>query len=131
MLKVENVCHDRGSDPHCRLCSTLSNHSTAPVEDIEHILTNCLATTDTRQNRLALLMNTIAYPSDLTLNLNQSPKVLTQFILDCSSLNLPNDTRISPDHPAFTDITRQCSYYVHAIHRDRRRQLKTLGFLGK
>ena len=125
------LSHDRGSDPHCRLCSALSHHKAAPVEDIEHILTKCLATSDTRQDRLAILMNTIAYPCDLILNMNQSPKVLTQFILDCSSLNLPNDVRISPDHPSFTDITRQCSYYVYAVHKHRIRELKSLGLLGR
>ena len=111
-LCYDYLCHDRGSDPHCRLCSALSNHNTAPVEDIEHILTKCLATTETRENKLEILMNTIAYPCDLVLNLNLTSKVLTQFILDFSSLNLPNDVRISPDHPAFTDITRQCSVAI-------------------
>ena len=130
-LCYDFLCHDRGSDPHCRLCSSLSGH-TGPVEDIEHILTKCLATSDTREDRLVILMNTIAYPcSDNNILLTQSSKVLTQFILDCSSLNLPNDMRISPDHPAFIDITRQCSYYVHAVHKQRTRQLKALGFLGK
>ena len=130
-LCYDFLCHDRGSDPHCRLCSSLSGH-TGPVEDIEHILTKCLATSDTREDRLVILMNTIAYPcSDNNILLTQSSKVLTQFILDCSSLNLPNDMRISPDHPAFTDITRHYSYYVHAVHKQRTRQLKALGFLGK
>ena len=126
------LCHDRGTDPQCRLCSALSRDNTAPEEDIEHVLTTCQATRETRERRLATLLNTIAYPCrDNSLVLNQSPSLLTQFVLDCSSLNLPPDSRISPDHPAFIDITRQCSYYVHAIHRDRRRQLKTLGLLAK
>ena len=131
-LCYDYLCHDRGTDPQCRLCSSMSDHGTAPVEDIEHILTQCLATSDTREERLVILLNTIAYHcSDNNLLLKQSSKTLTQFILDCSSLNLPNDTRISPDHPAFIDITRQCSYYVHAVHKHRTRQLKSIGLLGK
>ena len=131
-LCYDYLSHDRGTDPQCRLCSSMSNQVTAPVEDIEHILTQCLATSDAREERLVILLNTIAYPcSENNLLLNPSSKTLTQFILDCSSLNLPNDTRISPDHPAFIDITRQCSYYVHAVHKHRTRQLKSLGLLGK
>ena len=129
-LCYDYLSHDRGIDSHCRLCSSYTH--TAPVENIEHILTQCKATRDTRQKRLVVLLNTVAYPySSNRLLSNPSSVHLTQFILDCSSLNLPTDTRVSPDHPAFIDITRQCSYYVYAIHKDRTRQLKALGLLGK
>ena len=130
ILCYDFLSHDRGIDPYCRLCSPLPSHE-APVEDIEHLLTRCRATRDTRDSRLAHLLNTIAYRyCDNSLLSNVQPALLTQFLLDCSSLNLPNDVRISHDHPSFTDITRQCSYYVYAIHKDRIRQLKVLGFLG-
>ena len=130
-LCFDYLSHDRGMDSHCRLCSSQCT-DTAPVENIEHLLTKCIATRDTREKRLVTLLNTIAYPySNNCLLSNPSTVHLTQFILDCSSLNLPADTRVSPDHPAFIDITRQCSYYVYAIHKDRTRQLKALGLLGK
>ena len=131
-LCYDYLHHDRGTDPQCRLCSSLVCDGPAPVEDIEHLLSICRATRETRENRLVILLNTIAHLCrDNSLVLNQSSSLLTQFVLDCSSLNLSPDFRISPDHPAFTDITRQCSYYVHAVHRDRKRQLKNLGLLGK
>ena len=109
----------------------LPSHPT-PVEDYEHLLTQCRATADTREDKLATLINTVAYythNNNSILN-NPPPSLLTQFMLDCTSLNLPTDMRIPPDYPGYIDIARQCSVTINAIHRDRRRQLNALGLLG-
>ena len=133
MLAGDYICYailskDRGADPHCRLCSTPP--SLAPKENYEHLLTSCSATRDTRTDRLTTLLNTVSYYSENNRILNStSNELLTQFMLDCTSLNLPTDIRIPPNYPGFTDITRQCSLTISAIHRDRTRQLKTLGII--
>ena len=121
-------------DPQCRLCCTTHNtvqpNHPGLVEDYVHILTQCRATVCTRTDKLATLVNTVAdhcnYNSILN---NPSPSLLTQFMLDCTSLNLPTDMRIPPNYPGYIDITRQCSVTISAILRDRRRQLDALGLV--
>ena len=56
---------------------------------------------------------------------------LTQFMLDCSSLNLPGYMRVPPNYPGFTNIIKQCSITINAIHSDRKRKLKALGLVGR
>ena len=135
MLAGDLLCysyldHERGIDPHCRLCQALSPHP-APAEDYEHILTRCRATTDTRCSKLPGLYNTIAQFNEhhKLLTMSSHP-VLTQFIIDCSSLNLPADTRIPSDHPGHAEISKQCSIFISAIVKERTRQLTTMGPLG-
>ena len=124
------LAKDRGADPSCRLCLGLSNQSVTPSEDISHILTQCRATADTRGKYTPELLNTVAifFPEHRILTCSL-PNLLTQFMLDCSSLNLASDLRIPSDHPSFIPITRQCSVMIHSIHRDRCRQLKAKGLL--
>lgn len=120
-----------GQTPTGRLCRVLSSDP-APVEDYMHLLTGCRATADPREDKLPALLNTVAYyDSNNSILANPSPQNLTQFLLDPSSLNLPTDLRISPDHPGFTDIVKQCSLLINFIHKDRKRQLEAQGFLGK
>ena len=125
------LAYDMGIDPHCRLCKTLNSSQPAPAEDLEHVLTRCSATSDTRSYYTPELLNIVAryFPNNRLLT-SIAHQHLTQFILDCSSLNLSMDTRIPPNHPSFTSITRQCSIMVNGIHKERTRQLKALGFLG-
>ena len=135
MLAGDYLCYDilskdRGADPHCRLCSNPPGLAAA-VKNYEHLLTSCSATKETRTDRLTTLLNTVSYYSENNRILNsRSNELITQFLLDCTSLNLPSDTRIPPNYPGFTDIIRQCSLTISAIHRERRRQLKTLGLIG-
>ena len=135
MLAGDYLCytflaHDRGLDPHCRLCQALS-HQPAPAEDMEHLLTRCRATADIRNEKLPVLLNTIAnnYSNNKLLSIPSHP-LLTQFLIDCSSLNLPVGTRVPPDHHGFADIARQCSLLINGVHRSRKRQLKAMGLLG-
>ena len=123
--------HDRGVEPNCRLCQAVIDDDPAPVEDYSHILAGCRATADTRFDKLATLLNTVLYyDQSNSILASPSAKLLTQFILDCTSLNLPPDTRISSEHPGFTNIVRQCSIMINAVHKDRRRQLNAMGLLG-
>ena len=120
---------------YCSLCfatpNTVPPSHPAPVEDYQHILTQCRATADTRMDKLATLVNTVAcHSNNNSILSNPSPSLLTQFMLDCTSLNLSTDMRIPPNYPGYLDITRQCSVTINAIHRDRRRQLHALGLVG-
>ena len=135
MLSGDYLCFaylasDRGLDPSCRLCQSLS-HLPVPSEDLEHLLARCKATGETRNRYLPEVLNTVAkyFPTSKILN-NTNTDILTQFLLDCSSLNLSQDFRIPNNHPNFIEITRHCSIMIHGIHRDRTRQLKDLGLLG-
>ena len=121
---------DRGINSHCRLCQALSPHP-APPEDYEHILTRCRATSDTRCSKLPGLYNTIAqYNDQHRLPTVSSHPILTQFIINCASLNLPADTCVPPDHPSHAAVSKQCSILINAILKDRTRQLTDMGLLG-
>ena len=113
-LCYATLAHDRGIDPFCRLCSQLSHHPT-PAEDMVHLLTRCRATADTRDRVLPELLNTVvkSFPNSKLLH-GISHDHLTQFILDCSSLNLPVDIHVPHTHPHFMNITRQCSTLTFA-----------------
>ena len=134
MLAGDYQCYayqasDRGLDPTCKICQSLGHHP-APAEDLVHIITRCRATADTRSRYLPELLNTVAkYFPTCNLLCNTTHDILTQFILDCSSLNLAPDTRIPSNHPNFTCITRQCSIMINSIHRHRTKLLKELGIL--
>ena len=94
------LAHDRGTDPFCCMCHSLS-HIPAPAEDMVHMITSCRATADTMNRLLPELLNTVAnfYEGNKILS-SPSHDLLTQFILDCSSLNLPPTIRVHPDHPS-------------------------------
>ena len=127
LLCYSFLAHDRGSDPHCRLCQALSPLP-APAEDYEHLLTACKATADTRDSKLPGLYNIIAqYFEQHRLLTMPSHSLLTQFIIDCTSLNLPADARVPPDHPGQPAITKQCSVVISAILKERTKQLKNMG----
>ena len=134
-LCYSQLAHDRGTDPHCRLCQNfapLTDPTQTPAEDTVHLITQCKATRDTRDRHLPDLLNTVAdhHPTNILLS-NPSHFQLTQFILDCTSLNLPNDMRIAANHPGFIRITMHCSKLIFAIHNDRSKQLKTLKCITK
>ena len=125
----EYLAHDRGVSPHCRMCQH-TTHLQAPTENMVHLLTRCRATADTRVRLMPDILNLV---SDLIPNnrLLTSPThdQLTQFLLDCSSLNLASDIRVPHTHPGHKLIARQCSTTIYAIHMDRTRQMKKLNLL--
>ena len=75
----------------------------APAEDLVHLLTRCKANADTRNRIMPELLNIVAhsFPSNQLLK-NTSHDLLTQFILDCSSINLSVDICVPPNLPSFT-----------------------------
>ena len=84
-MKADN----QGGSPHCRLCQKRSPLN-ENEEDLKHILTECSAYSEVRE-RIFQEMEEICEKSrggiifaNLLMNNNQ----LTQFLLDCSSINL-------------------------------------------
>ena len=131
-LCYHHLAHDRGIEPFCPLCRVQNTPSEqTPIEDIVHLLSQCNGTKDTRDRLVPDLLNTVAsyFPDNLLL-CSPTHAQFCQFLLDCTSLNLPNSLRIPCDHPGFNQITRQCSNLIFAIHRQRNKQLKRLGCIS-
>ena len=86
-------------DNSCKLCQMLDE--TTQVESIEHILVSCKATAEVRSRLRPGLLNTVAavQPCSSLLMNDTSDSELTQFILDCTSPNLPNSLRIPAHNP--------------------------------
>ena len=124
---LANIARDRGSNPQCRICPP----SSAPPETITHILLQCTGTTDSRNRVWPELLNTVAaiFPNNQILSNVTSPEVATQFILDCTSLNLPNGYRIDICHPGAATIFQRARQYCYAVHSERTNKLKRLGLI--
>ena len=129
MLTGDYLCFhymwkDRGSDPQCRLCPS----ATLVTETIPHILVACHGTNESRSKIWPELLNILATvsPMNKMLGNSEEPEVITQFILDCTSLNLPNDIRISSSTPGASRIFEIARQYCYAIHSERITKLKKL-----
>ena len=110
------------NSPHCRLCS-------AECEHTQHILTECRGTSDVRERLYPELVNLvfdILPTSGILINDQTSNSMLTQFILDPTSLNLPNTHRISFQHPRLSDLYRLSQDWCNAVYSCRPRLLKEL-----
>ena len=133
MLSGDYPCYyylgsDREQDAFCRLChSLLPFHPPPSDEDMVHLLTRCRGTLETRARIIPELLNTIQqhFPTNGIL-VHQNHSHLAQLILDPTSLNLPINMRISPDHPALSPALAVCRKLCFAIHKDRTNQLKKL-----
>ena len=105
-------------NPSCKLCS-------APVESLEHVLTSCQATSEVRERIYPQLVNVLAevQPNSLILEEPHSSH-LTQFILDCSSINLAEGYRIPAHNPGISRIFNLSRDWCTAVSNERTRQLK-------
>ena len=134
MLAGDYLCYatlakERGGDPQCRLCPS-SPVAPAPDENLIHILTRCRGTDDTRQRLFQELFKVVSAVSPSNQLLEKCDHLtLTQFILDCSSQNLPNSIRIPPNTKYMAPIIRICHSLCYAIHTERIRKLKELGHI--
>ena len=87
--------------PACSLCL-------APLDSIEHVLVSCRSTSEIRSRLYPELVNTVVdvQPMCAILSQQPSPQVLTQFILDCTSINLPHSYRIPSHNPGVANICK-------------------------
>ena len=110
--------------PACTLCL-------CPLDSIEHITASCRATSDVRDRLLPQLLNMVARVQPLCAILDHNtyttPHILTQFVLDCSSPNLPDRVRIPAHNPDITDVFRISRDWTFAIYSERTRLLLECG----
>ena len=118
-LTAERLAIDQALSPNCKLCD-------APVESIDHVLTGCLATAETRRRILPELYNTVSQVQPSCAILSLQTEHLTQFILDCSSMNLPNNFRVPTHNPRISEIFKVSRDWCYAIGRERQRLLKRI-----
>ena len=120
-LTAERLATDTGSNPQCKLCL-------APVESTVHVLTQCRATADIHGRLLPELLNTVllVQPNCSILNTPLDLQYLTQFILDCTSLNLPATYRIAAHNPHVSHIFGVSRNWCYGISRARARLLLKL-----
>ena len=112
----------QGGSPHCRLCGTEEKS----IENIQHILTTCLSYSDVRNRIISDMKNILknidyiqCYETIFEDNLN-----LTQFILDCTSANLP--IRLNYSDKITSDIFELSRGLCYSINKTRLYLLKDL-----
>ena len=105
----------------CVLCA-------APVDSLEHVLVLCRATQECRSKLLPELLNTVAavQPMCAILQPYPAPDILLQFILDCTSLNLPDSYRVPAHNPNIPAIFKVSRDWTYGIGSERLRLLKQI-----
>ena len=96
---TSDLCQNPSDPPTCYLYNNA-------VLSSEHLLLTCKQTRGIYESMLPKLLNVFAQvcPSSRLLQYIPPPSILLQFILDCSSFNLPNDIRISLQNPDISKI---------------------------
>ena len=114
LYTYEKKAKYQGGSSHCRLC-TSPDQTTKNTEDLEHIITTCNTYHETR-SRILLQMEIICLKAKNDINFKtilQNKRQLTQFILDCTSLNL--ERRISEYDeicPMVFNLSRDLCYNI-------------------
>ena len=109
VLSQERLNIDQGIDPKCRLCS-------AVCENYTHILTQCRGTAEVRQRLHPELLNLVqSVDPGCEITSCVPDEILTQFIIDPSSMNLQNKYRISILHPRLHEVFSKCRDWCFAI----------------
>ena len=120
-LTAERRAADQpGLDKSCKLCF-------ATVESAEHVLVACRATAEVRQRIFPELMNTTSkvQPNCAILR-DHSNSVLAQFLLDCTSINLPTEYRIPAHNPGISLIYKLSRDWSFAVTNARAGLLRNL-----
>ena len=105
--------------PLCTLCNQ------SVEESYEHVLLTCRSTSDVRERIRPNLYNATCdvHPTCRLLQYDPPPPVLLQFILDCSSINLPNDIRVPAHNPRISEIFKVSHDWCFGISNARCRLL--------
>ena len=101
---------DKGTGAYCRLCLNLK------MKPCSIYLSDA-----------ADLLNIVSQdlPSNDLLS-HHNHDCLTQFILYPTSLHLPLDICVSPDHPVLPRVLQACRRFCYSLHKDRPRKFKTI-----
>ena len=110
------------SDNHgsCSLCSAEA--------DIAHLLTSCPATKEVKERLFPTLVNSVlvVQPSCGILTKHPSNQTLAQFIVDCTSINLPEDIRVPAHNPDIGKLFSVSRDWCYAICNERSRHLRLI-----
>ena len=121
-----------GGSPDCRLCaSTMFGHSSQtkpPSDTVSHndIVATCPCLATFRNpilNQMSALCNVSCYSINFT-HLLENEELLTQFVLDPSSLNM--ETRININDPLLPEFFRLSRDLCYVLDRERGAMLKKL-----
>ena len=112
--------------PHCRLPECQASGEF--VENVKHILTQCLSTARVRDNMLTHFLDAIkvSKPNFNFTLFSENKDLLVQSILDPLSQNLPSDMRIAAKDDNIENILRVSRQLVNSIHCERLRLLKMI-----
>ena len=108
--------------PACSLCDSCSTVT------VEHIVVSCKALSEVRNRIFPELINTVSQvqPMSGILSYNIPAPIMTQFILDCASFNLPDTIRIPVHNPRISEIYRVARDFCFAVSNERSRLLRQI-----
>ena len=124
LYTYETKASFHGGSSNCRLCKP-NSAPCSNIENICHIVTQCPAYSDVR-NRILLQMEIIVKKSENKIDFRKilsNNELLTQFILDCTSLNLPE--RISPSDEICERVLMLSRDFCYSISKKRLCLLKS------
>ena len=120
-LAYRVLATQRDTSGHCWLCP-------APWEDVRHILTECEATREVRERilpELAVVLTEVK-PRSVIDKLLSDKAMLAQFVVDCTSLNLPNEVRINiNNHELVTSVFSVTKDLCYSCHNVRLKKIKS------
>ena len=114
-----------GGSPNCRLCFKEEQQENI-IENVTHIISICEAYTDIRErikNEIKSVSLNIL-PETSIHDILGNPAMFTQFIVDCTSHNLP--VRIIPSSEIFTKIMNLSRDLCYGILKKRSEKLNEL-----
>ena len=91
---------------------------------------SCKALSELRNRIFPELINTVSQvqPMSGILSYNIPAPIMTQFILDCASFNLPDTIRIPVQNPRISEIYRVARDFCFAVSNERSRLLGQIRF---
>ena len=112
------------------------------MESLTHVLTQCQSTSEPRARIISELGNLLEetdidnLPSKVIhsgnfANLLSTPRTLTQFLLDCTSFNLPDEYRYNINDVKVNKIFKLTRDLCFSIHTLRIKSLKELANANK
>ena len=118
LVTGEMLAREQGGDPACRLCL-------APLETTEHIISICRPLSHIREILYPELLNVVRdIAPDCKILIQPYSEHLTQFLLDCTSLNLPNGYRLSPENSDTLKVFKITRDWCFALISERFRLLR-------
>ena len=128
-LTFDRQARDSGGEvrPDCIFCPGFAGQP-PPRDTIEHVISQCLATSDARDRIMPELLSAVSlyYPENKIKSSVWNFTTLTQFTLNCTSLNLPSDCRFNVNDPNVSKIFAISRDLCYAIHSDRIKKLNQL-----